>query len=152
MFVDRADRAFGGLPVRLVSRYMKRCVCLFVETPTGPRTLNGRLDMTRGNAPRASTVWMRQAVQRQIDLFRARARRDGARCHICNKSLQGKITHVDHGVGERSFREIARRFSEGKTASDLSSGKTLIRRQWQRFHKTHARLALACVSCNLTNK
>ena len=152
MYVDRADRAFEGMPARLVSRHVKRCVCVFVETAAGPRALNGKLDLLRETVPRTRTAWMRQAVQRQIDVFRAAARRDGPRCHLCHKSLQGKMTHVDHGVGEYSFKDIARRFGETRTPAEMTTGGKAVRRQWQRFHKKNARLALACVACNLANK
>jgi len=159
LYVDRADKAFSRMPPRLVSRHVKKNACVFVETDAGPRALSGKLDIRRAESPKCATSWMRQAIQRQIDLFRARESRGDARCHLCAKSLKGKLSHVDHGVGEFSFKDIARRFLQkmeglhGQHASERgASAQNALRRRWQQFHRKHARLSMACVSCNLANK
>lgn len=178
VFVDRADVAFGGRggrgarrgAGRGATRHMARAACVFVQEKRGagaPRALSGQVDMRdAAGSParqRAQLVgWMRQAIQGQIDTFRLQQRdREEVRCHLCGKNLKGRPNHVDHGTGDRSFRSIVQRFESAHTAGgggavDVPVARATferdVRAKWQRFHRAHAVLSMACVKCNLGNK
>ena len=62
--------------------------------------------------------------------------------------------HIDHGVGERSFKAIVRRFETDVLDSSMTSNlcTAALRLKWQAFHRKLASLSLTCKACNLTNK
>ena len=97
----------------------------------------------------------RQAVQPQIDEFRAASVDECAHC-----GAAGVGCHVDHVV---EFRELVADFLAGRTDVPrcfADAPMTMHRHEfaendahfcsaWSAFHRQHARLQMACADCNL---
>jgi hypothetical protein len=169
VFVDRADLPFGeavcALPAsklpRGISKHLRHHACLYAEFPGYKLcSLSSKLELKPRIVDRHALLlaWLRRGIQCQIDEFRSAAR-SSARCHLCDKSLVGRMNHVDHGTGTRSFKHISSEFLATKHGVQLqgitrlgSNSAVSLGCKWQSFHRKHAILAMACVSCNLTTK
>ena len=171
LFIDRADLAFGTgacnstvgrLPGGL-NKHLRYHACVFVQQGDGrPRALSNKLDI-RSTPPsrtdaRLVVAWMRQSVQGQIDEFRVKTRTGASRCHLCDKNLQARPNHVDHGTGVHSFHSLTEAFWQ-HTGTPMQARVLLtsadlvrMRSRWQRYHRKHAVLKMACVACNLANR
>lgn len=158
VFAENASAGFGSLFGGRVPKHLKKCIFFQdKQVPHRFRTVNSMLkdDDLKRDTKTAIIAWLRQAIQPQIDSFRAKDRKYGTyHCFLCACDLKGEENHVDHGVGRDSFREIAQRFQDeglGRplTLDDLKGGMT---KKWRRYHKTNATLQMTCRTCNLTNK
>ena len=158
VFAENASAGFGSLFGGRVPKHLKKCIFFQdKQVPHRFRTVNSMLkdDDLKRDTKTAIIAWLRQAIQPQIDSFRAKDRKYGTyHCFLCACDLKGEENHVDHGVGRDSFREIAQRFQDEELGrplalDDLKGGMT---KKWRRFHKTNATLQMTCRACNLTNK
>jgi hypothetical protein len=165
MVIDRADAAFSPSKktnIPGVTKHMKYYPCVFViDKNTGRlRSLPNKVNMREAskNADlNKITNWMRNSIESQIDEFRSSAKATGQmQCHICQKSVDKKANHVDHGRDEHSFSYIATAFIKlhsMPTADKLNSKSGVIfRLKWTKFHRKHAVLSMCCPLCNLKNK
>lgn len=171
VLTDRVGRCFRG-GKRKLSRRMRDQRCIFfahVDRPDEVRAVPGTL----GETPRARektkvTAWMRKSIQEQINDYRQKRKVQSHlhasgdhlpyNCDICGCCCRNRENHVDHGVGEHSFKAILKDFEAdviGREigATDIAGRQAgRLRTKWQKFHGERARLSLTCRKCNLQNK
>ena len=161
VFVDKAGLGFGSYHGKK-STHVRKSRCVYFQSALHNfkfRAVSSALaDVNEVKDERDRIVeWLRTEIECQIKSFRKANR--GGRCHLCRRPLSGKLTHVDHGIAENSFRCIAKDFQtqghEGGIGRPLSLEDTkdaAIGRLWKTFHKSRANLTMTCSKCNLTNK
>ncbi len=118
------------------------------------KTMNHKLRLAK---------WMREQIKDQMQTYRDCSRlvvsaeftgSDSVwlKCGRCGRSIKGE-SHVDHGVGEDSFRQIASDFvaSVGATATDEAMFQKVqsMRKEWKAFHLARFKPQLTCARCNL---
>ena len=167
-FIDKASLGFGKYGgSKSGAKHLGNMKCVFFadrHDPTKFRAVSstlGDFDKIKDDS-RATKDWMRQAIDSQIERFRHDMKcgdPERYRCYLCNRQLGiGIESHVDHGVGETSFKRLAERFQtteclgRGVVAADRKSGNSGTKRKWQDFHRKHCCLTLTCRKCNLKNK
>jgi hypothetical protein len=172
--IDQAGTSFGpgGLSNRFVvkaSKHMRRVRCVFVVSasdPTKMHTVPSNLGDSQGQQKKIATLgWLRQAIQGQIDTYRGKRKMQASlvestthrpyNCEICKKSCRRKENHIDHGIGDDSFKAILKRFQTECLLRPVTSEDgedRAIRSRWQKYHQRNARLSLTCKTCNLANK
>lgn len=163
VFLDRADLGFGSYSGKK-NKHLRGSKCVFFQHATDKfkfRAVSSDLgDVDERKDGRALVIqWLRREIQCQIDNFREKQRaliKDGGyRCAICKTTLGSIESHVDHGVGQESFKELVNRFQEKELKRPLNTTDmrdNSIANHWKRFHRLHARLSMTCKQCNLTNK
>lgn len=167
-FIDKASLGFGRYGgSKSGAKHMGNMKCVFFADRHDPAKFRavsstlGDFDKAKDDA-RATKDWLRQAIDSQIERFRHDMKcgdPERYRCYLCNRQLGiGVESHVDHGVGEVSFKRLAERFQTAEglgraiVAADRKGGGSGAKRRWQDFHREHCRLTLTCRKCNLKNK
>jgi hypothetical protein len=152
-----------------VSKYMRQARCVFfvsMADPTRSHTSSSNLGDSQSQKIRlATTGWLRQSVQSQIDAYRRKRKMQASllesvthrpyNCDICHKSCRGKENHIDHGTGDKSFKSILKNFQTECLLREVTvedGQHQSVRSKWQKYHRQKAQLSLTCKMCNLTNK
>ena len=135
---------------------------VFFERPDGQcRSAGCQPERKAPNAALRMSRWMREQVKDQLQAYRdcsslvVSAEFTGSdsvwlKCGRCGRSIKGE-SHVDHGVGEDSFRQIASDFVSSVKTTDEASFQQIqsMRKEWKAFHLARFRPQLTCARCNL---